>query len=122
MRARSRFAVGILHADGEVEFHLVAALELVNERAFFFFSVDFDFALRERVVAGIGVQMERAVVGYDGSVRLDGGNRDLGLRTVGERQMADHVALPERDGVVSLVGEEVFELVVVVDVGSAHLA
>ena len=24
MRARSRFAVGILHADGEAEFHLVA--------------------------------------------------------------------------------------------------
>lgn len=45
------------------------------------------FGLRERVLAGLGVQMERAVVGDDGSVRLDGGNRDLGLRTVGERQM-----------------------------------
>ena len=115
MRARSRFAVGILHADGEVEFHLVAELELIG-------GVAGGFGLRERVLAGLGVQMERAVVGYDGSVRLDGGNRDLGLRTVGERQMADHVALPERDGVVSLVGAEVFELVVVVDVGSAHLA
>ena len=115
MRARSRFAVGILHADGEVEFHLVAALELIG-------GVVGGFGLRERVFAGIGVEMERAVVGDDGSVRLDGRNRDVGLRTVGERQMTDHVALPERDGVVSLVGEEVFELVVVVDVGSAHLA
>ena len=115
MRARSRFAVGILHADGEVEFHLVAELELIG-------GVAGGFGLRERVLAGLGVEMERAVVGDDGSVRLDGRNRDVGLRTVGERQMTDHVALPERDGVVSLVGEEVFELVVVVDVGSAHLA
>ena len=117
MRARSRFAVGILHADGEVEFHLVAELELIG-------GVAGGFGLRERVLAGLGVQMERAVVGYDGSVRLDGGNRDLGLRTVGERQMADHVALPERDGVVSLVGEVIRQLALIagVHVGGVHLS
>ena len=115
MRARSRFTVGILHADGEVEFHLVAELELIG-------GVAGGFGLRERVLAGLGVQMERAVVGDDGSVRLDGGNRDLGLRTVGERQMADHVALPECDGVVSLVGEVIRQLALIagVHVGGAH--
>ena len=70
MRARSRFAVGILHADGEAEFHLVAELELIG-------GVAGGFGLRECVLAGLGVQMERAVVGYDGSVRLDVKSRHI---------------------------------------------
>ena len=109
MRARGRFAVGILHADGEVEFHLVAALELIG-------GVAGGFGLRERVLAGLGVQMERAVVGYDGSVRLDGGNRDLGLRTVGEREGTDLGARLDR------VGEEVCERIAGIDVARVHLA